>query len=366
MKIIELVKKLENLAPIKYAEEYDNVGLLTGNSNDEVTGVLCTLDCTEAVVDEAIQTNCNLIVAHHPIIFKGLKKITGQNYVQRTIINAIKGNIAIYAIHTNLDNAQNGVNNYFANTIGLVNKKVLQPLNHSLFKLIVFIPKDHLSVVENAMFNAGAGNIGNYSEVSFYTEGNGNFKGNENANPAMGKKLTRHTEPEYKTEVIVPSHLLQNVVNAMVKAHPYEEVAYDCIALSNKNYSLGAGVVGELPNAMEVKQLFDVLKSKLNCTIRHSPICKNKVKQVALCGGSGSFLLNDAIKAEADVFITSDFKYHEFFDADNQIIIADVGHFESEQFTRNLLADYIQNCIKNIATFAVRLSEVNTNPINYY
>lgn len=366
MKIKELITILENWAPKVYAEDYDNVGLLTGNAGDEISSVLCTLDCTEDVVDEAIQHGCNLIVAHHPIVFKGLKKLTGKTYVERTIIKAIKNNISIYAIHTNLDHVHTGVNAKIANVIGLNNTRILKPLVNRLYKLVVFVPQSDLQKVEGTMFEAGAGNIGNYSECSFHTNGTGAYKANDLANPTLGQKQIRHFEPELRLEVLVPVHALANVISAMKAAHSYEEVAYDILPMTNPNTLVGAGMIGELATETDAEQFLKELKAKFNTTIRYTGLCKKKVRKIALCGGSGSFLLGDAIASGADVFITGDFKYHEFFDADNQIIIMDIGHFESEQFTRQLLKDYIENSIKNIATFAVRLSGVDTNPIKYY
>jgi dinuclear metal center YbgI/SA1388 family protein len=361
--IKEVIQYLEQLAPPVYQESYDNCGLLTGSADWGVTKILVTLDCTEAIVDEAIAKGCNLIVAHHPIIFGGLKKLNGKNYVERTIIKAIKNDVAIYAIHTNLDNVQHGVNAKICEKLGLINTKILAPKIGTLKKLSVFVPQTHLQVVQETLFKAGAGNIGNYSECSFYSTGIGTFKGNEKSDAFVGKMGEQHQEPEYKLEVMVDEAKLNTVISAMLKAHPYEEVAYDVYAILNTNATIGSGMVGELPQELSAEAFLKHLKSTMNLNVIRFTPYTNNVKRVAVCGGSGSFLLKNAIGAQADAYVTGDFKYHEFFDAENRLMIADIGHYESEIFTINLLADEI---LKKFPTFAVILSEINTNPINYY
>jgi dinuclear metal center YbgI/SA1388 family protein len=361
--IKEVIQYLEQLAPPVYQESYDNCGLLTGSADWGVTKILVTLDCTEAIVDEAIAKGCNLIVAHHPIIFGGLKKLNGKNYVERTIIKAIKNDVAIYAIHTNLDNVQHGVNAKICEKLGLINTKILAPKIGTQKKLSVFVPQTHLQVVQETLFKAGAGNIGNYSECSFYSTGIGTFKGNEKSDAFVGKMGEQHQEPEYKLEVMVDEAKLNTVISAMLKAHPYEEVAYDVYAILNTNATIGSGMVGELPQELSAEAFLKHLKSTMNLNVIRFTPYTNNVKRVAVCGGSGSFLLKNAIGAQADAYVTGDFKYHEFFDAENRLMIADIGHYESEIFTINLLADEI---LKKLPTFAVILSEINTNPINYY
>lgn len=361
--IKQVIHYLEQLAPPVYQESYDNCGLLTGSADWELTKILVTLDCTEAVVDEAIAKGCNLIVAHHPIIFGGLKKLNGKNYVERTVIKAIKNDVAIYAIHTNLDNVQHGVNAKICEKLGLMNTKILAPKTNTLKKVSVFVPQTHLQEVQKAMFSAGAGNIGNYSECSFYSTGMGTFKGNDKSNAFVGEVGKQHQEPEFKLEVLVDDAQLNQVITAMIAAHPYEEVAYDVYTILNSNVTVGSGMIGELPQELSAEAFLKHLKNAMNLNvIRYTPYL-NKVKKVAVCGGSGSFLLKNAIGAQADAFVTGDFKYHEFFDAENRLMIADIGHYESEIFTINLLADEI---LKKFPTFAVILSEINTNPINYY
>ena len=364
MKVAEIAKILEEIAPLSSQESYDNSGLIVGNPNMEVNNALISLDCTEAIVDEAIEKDCNLIISHHPIVFKGLKKLTGRNYVERTVLKAIKNDIAIYAIHTNLDNYKLGVNRKIGDLLGISNPKILAPVSGKLMKLVVFIPTDQLDVVRNAMFDAGAGSIGDYEECSFSSEGMGSFKGGDNSNPSYGEKGERSYEPETKVEVLLPTHISTKVVKSMIKAHPYEEVAYDLIPLANTNNYEGAGMIGELDKEMGEEEFLALLKEqfKTGC-IRHTKLLNKSIKTVAWCGGSGSFLLGKAKAQNADVFITGDFKYHEFFDAEDQIVIADIGHYESEQFTIQLISELIR---KKIPTFAPYLTEQNTNPVNYF
>lgn len=363
MKINHIVSVLEQLAPPVYQEGYDNSGLLVGDASAEIEKVLVTLDCTEAIVDEAVQKGAGLIVAHHPIVFSGLKRLTGKNYIERTVIKAIKHNIAIYAIHTNLDNVRAGVNAKIGEKLGLQNLEILEPMSAKLYKLVTFVPHVHTAAVTQAMFSAGAGHIGNYADCSFIQEGTGSFRAMPGTNPFVGEQGKRHFEPEHKVEVLVPIHNKNKVIAAMIKAHPYEEVAYDLYKLENVNQELGAGMIGELKQPMQEDQFLNHVKAALQTkSIRHTALLGKPVKRVAFCGGSGSFLLNRAIGSGADVFITGDFKYHQFFDADGRIVIADVGHFESEQFTIELLAEYL---MEKFPTFAVLKTEVNTNPIAY-
>jgi len=363
MIIKEIVSALENLAPPVYQENYDNSGLLIGNVNQEVSKVLVCLDCVEAVVDEAISIGAGLIVAHHPIIFSGLKKLNGKNYVERVVMKAIKNDIAIYAIHTNLDNVQHGVNQKIGQRLGLKNLQILAPKSNSLYKLVSYVPADFSEKVLHALFESGAGRIGNYAECSFKVAGEGTFKANELAKPFLGEANIRHREAEDRIEVLVPIHIKQAVITALKSAHPYEEVAYELLEIINANQQLGAGMIGELETAISEKDFLEFCKTALKTAcIRHTELLGNEVKKVAFCGGSGSFLLPNAISAKADVFITGDFKYHDFFDADGKILIADVGHFESEQFTIELLADYL---MEKFPTFAVLKTGVNTNPIAY-
>ncbi|MEC9209301.1 MAG: Nif3-like dinuclear metal center hexameric protein [Bacteroidota bacterium] len=363
MKLKEITRYLENIVPLSYQENYDNCGLIVGDENTVVTAALITLDCTEVIVDEAIETGCNLIIAHHPIIFKGLKKLNGSNYIQRTVIKAIKNNIAIYAIHTNLDNALNGVSANIAERLGVENPKILAPKKDLLRQLVVYCPISDANKLRNELFKAGAGDIGNYDECSFTSIGEGTFRAGEGCNPHLGKIGERHIAKEEKIEVIFPRYKEKEIVSVMKSAHPYDEVAYQIYILDNVYENVGSGIVGQLKQVMDVEAFLEMLKRnmKTDC-IRYSKLVKNQIKTVAVCGGSGSFLLSSAKKAKADIFITADFKYHEFFDAENDLIIADIGHYESEQFTKDLIYDLLT---KNFTKFAIRLSKVNTNPIKY-
>ncbi|WP_338732921.1 Nif3-like dinuclear metal center hexameric protein [Mangrovimonas cancribranchiae] len=364
MIIQEVINYLEELAPLHYAEDFDNVGLLVGDKTQKLTGVLVTLDTLEDVVDEAIKNNCNLIVSFHPIIFKGLKSLTGKNYVERTVLKAIKNDIAIYAIHTALDNALLGVNHMISEQLGLTNKQILIPQKNTLKKLTTFVPKEEASIVRNALFAAGAGSIGNYSNCSFNVEGSGTFMGNDKSNPTIGNKNETHTEAETQITVVFEKHKQNHILKALFKAHSYEEVAYDIITLDNKNQEIGIGMIGELKEEMSESNFLDFVKTnmKTEC-IRHSSFLGKPIKKVAVLGGSGSFAINAAKAQKADAYITADLKYHDFFSANNQILLADIGHFESEQFTKNLLTTYLT---KKITNFAIVLSKTNTNPVNYF
>lgn len=364
MKIADIIALLESIAPPSLQESYDNAGLLTGNAGWACTGALCTLDATEEIVNEAIQRGCNLVVAHHPIIFGGLKKITGRNYVEKTIITAIKNDIAIYAIHTNLDNVIAGVNGMMADKLGLVNRKILMPKEATLKKLFTFVPVKQVEEVRAALFEAGAGHIGNYNECSFGVEGMGTFKGGEGTDPFVGKPGERHYEQELKIEVIFPGYLQTALIRALRTAHPYEEVAYDIVDVANTHPGIGAGLVGELPHAVTETAFLKQLKQAFGCrVIRHTALQGKPVRKVALCGGAGSFLVSKALGAGADIYITGDMKYHEFFDANGRLIIADIGHFESEQFTIDLLAGILQ---EKFPTFAVLKTALKTNPVHYF
>ena len=363
MKLREITSHLESIAPLAYQESYDNSGLICGNHDMDITGAVICLDSTEAVIDEAIANKCNLVIAHHPIVFSGIKKFNGKNYVERIIIKAIQNNIAIYAAHTNLDNVFNGVNAKIAEKIGLANCSILLPQHNTIKKLVTLCPDDKAENVRSALFEAGAGSIGNYDECSFNTNGIGTFRAGENTNPYVGEKGKRHQEKETKIEVIYPGYLESKLLKALFLSHPYEEVPYDLIQLSNADNTVGAGMIGNLADDMDEMVFLNHLKSTMKADgIRYTALKGKKVNRVAICGGSGSFLLKNAINAGADVFVTADFKYHQFFDAENQIIIADIGHYESEQYTMELFYDLLS---RKFTTFALHLSKINTNPINY-
>jgi len=364
MKISDVALYLESMAPLSLQENYDNAGLIVGNPNWECKGITLSLDATEEVVKEAIATSCNLIVCHHPIIFRGLKKINGKDYIEKAVIAAIKHDIGIYAIHTNLDNIIKGVNGKIGKLLELKNTDILSPKETSLKKLYTFAPADKAAQIRNSIFEAGGGHIGNYSECSFNTEGTGTFKGEEGADPYIGEIGIQHHENEIKIEVIFPSWLENDIIESMKLAHPYEEVAYDLVNLTNRHPGIGSGLVGELQAPMDESSFLINLKKVFNLqVIRHTALLNRPVKKIAVCGGAGSFLIPMAIAWGADMFITSDMKYHEFFDANGRMVIADIGHFESEQFTIDLLAEILGEKFLN---FAVLKTRVQTNPVRYF
>lgn len=364
MKIKEIISALEDFAAPELQEDYDNAGLITGSKSWECSGVLCSLDVTEDVVNEAIEKNCNLIVAHHPIIFKGLKTITGKNYVERTVLAAIKNDVAIYAFHTNLDNIKNGVNGYIANKVGIPEYQILAPKHKVLRRLITFAPIDKAEDVRQALFSAGAGHIGKYQECSFISEGTGTFKAKAGADPYIGEVGERHEERELKIEIVYPAYLEEKVVNTLINNHPYEEVAYDILSMENVHRGIGSGIIGDLKNPVGEEEFLEQLKVLFQTpAIRHTSLLKNAISKVAFCGGAGSFLIKNAISEGADIFITADIKYHDFFEADGKLIVADIGHFESEQFTIDLIQGLIE---EKFSSFAVLKTGVTTNPVRYY
>lgn len=362
--ISHIINALEKLAHTSLQESYDNAALLTGSTHVVCTGVICTLDVTEAVIEEALQKRCNLIVTHHPVIFNGLKQLTNHTPVERTVIAAIKHDIAIYAIHTNLDNVLHGVNQQLGNALGLIDRSILLPKPNTLKKLYSFVPTTHIELVMQALFTAGAGTIGNYNECSFQTTGTGSFKAQIGAKPFVGKIGELCRETEIKLETIFPTYLEKQIVQALLTTHPYETVAYDIISLSNPHPAIGAGLLGYLPEAITEQEWLNHIQQTFNLKcIRHTPFAEKKIKKIALCGGAGSFLIQKAVNAAADTYITADIKYHEFFEADNKLLLVDIGHWESEQFTINLLHDFLR---ENFPNFAVLKSEIVTNPIQYY
>lgn len=364
MKIQELTHFLENHFPLSSQADFDNCGLLIGDASAEITGVMTCLDVTEEVMDEAMDLHCNVIVAHHPLIFKGLKKITGKNYVERMVLKAIQNDIAIYAIHTNLDHSIRGVNARIAQKLQLESYRILAPTPSTLCKIQVFVPTDYLQTVENAMFAAGAGKLGNYDSCSFQQTGIGSFKPLVGANPFEGKIGFRSFNEEKKVEMLVSKHALSAVLRAMNHAHPYEEVAYDVFELHNTNSEEGSGMIGVLKNPMEVETFLMHLKHIFQCeVIRHTELLNKPIEKVAFCGGSGSFLIQEAIRQDADIYITGDLKYHEFFDAERKIILADIGHFESEQYTIELLEELIST---QFSELLIHKTSIHTNPISYF
>lgn len=364
MIVSEVAEILESLAPLDTAEDFDNVGLLVGDPTQDVKGILITLDTLEEVVDEAIDKKCNLIVSFHPIIFNGLKTLTGKTYVERVVTKAIKNDISIYALHTALDNSPEGVNAKLCEVLGLLDPKVLVPKASGLRKLATYLPKDQAAELLKALHEAGAGHIGDYSHCSFQLQGTGSFKPLEKAKPTIGTKGKLHREEETQIQIVFPTHKTGAVITALNDHHPYEEVAYEIYKMENTNRHLGMGMIGEFKEALSEKEFMGLVKTRLNTGgIRHSAFSGKPVKRVAVLGGSGAFAIASAKAKGADAYITADIKYHQFYEAEGQILLLDVGHYESEQFTKALIHDYLQ---KKIANFALLISESNTNPVYYY
>ncbi len=364
MTVQEVSNLLNDWAPLAYAEDFDNVGLLVGDFSQKVSNILVSHDALENVVDEAILKKCNFIVCFHPIIFSGLKRLTGENYVHRAVTKAIKNDIAIYAIHTALDNISKGVNYGMCDALGIQDPKILIPKKNYIQKLTTYAPNAVAQQVLESLFDAGAGSIGNYDECSFVSKGDGTYRGNENSNPVIGEKDKRHTEPETQLHVIFEKHRESQVLKALLNHHPYEEVAYEVTTLQNELQTVGMGMIGNLKDEMSEGDFLAFAKAKFKTgNIRHSHLLNKSIQKVAVLGGSGAFAIHAAIARGADALITADLKYHDYYQAENKILLLDVGHYESERFTKNLIADYLT---EKISTFAIILSEENTNPINYF
>ncbi len=363
MQLKQITQYIESIAPLAFQESYDNAGLIIGHPDDEISGILITLDITEEILDEAISKSLNLIIAHHPIIFGGIKKLNGRNYIERCVAKAIKNDIAIYAAHTNLDSVFGGVNSKICEKLNLRNCRILTPMTNFLKKLVTFVPTGDAEKVRKALFDAGAGHIGNYDSCSFNLDGTGSFRGNDQTNPYVGQKNKLHLEEETRIEMIFPKHIQSAIIQALIDAHPYEEVAYDIYPLENNFQQAGIGMIGELETPVNELEFLLQAKEIFNCkVVKHTPFLGKLISRVAVCGGSGSTYLNHAIAQKAEIFISGDFKYHQFFDAEQQIVIADIGHYESEQFTKEVFYELLT---KKFPKFAVHLSEINTNPVNY-
>ncbi|MCX6247970.1 MAG: Nif3-like dinuclear metal center hexameric protein [Bacteroidetes bacterium] len=364
MTINDVTRVLEQYSPLEFQEEYDNSGLLIGKPDTQISGVLISVDITDEVLDEAIQNNCNFVISHHPLIFKGLKRLVGENATQELAVKAIRNNIAIYAMHTNLDNSVNGLNSRVCDLLGLKNCRILSPGKGLISKLVTFCPVDHADRVRQALFEAGAGHIGNYDCCSYNITGQGSFRASDKANPFVGEKNVLHFETESRIEVIFPRFLEHRLIASLLENHPYEEVAYDIYPLSNFAGFAGSGLIGKLDEAMTEEQFLEEVKRKFEIpVIRHTELTGKPIFRVAICTGSGSFLIAEAKKSGADAFLTADLKYHDFFDADEQLLLADIGHYESERFVKDLIYDIL---IKKFPTFAFLISKTNTNPVYYY
>lgn len=364
IKLEKIIEVIEQIAPVPLQESYDNSGLLVGNREDLITGALISLDLTEEVIDEAISLNYNLIITHHPPIFKPLKKLTGSDVTEKCIIKAIRNDIALYCAHTNLDNSIDGVNAILAQKIGIIPTGVVQPLKGMLRKLVVFVPESHHESVREAIFRAGAGEIGNYDNCSFNTSGNGTFRAGKGSYPYIGEIGELHSEPEIKIETILPFWLESKVLKAISETHPYEEVAWDSYSLTNDFWGAGSGLIGKLVDPMSELELLKRLKSVLSIPfLKHSPFTNKMVETIGICGGSGNFLIRDAISKKCDVFITGELKYHDYFSAESRILLIEAGHYETEQFTKELLYQILK---EKFSTFALQISGINSNPVNYF
>ncbi len=371
MTVKEVINIMEEWAPLAYSEDFDNTGLLIGDVNQEVSGILVSLDTLEAVIDEAIRENCNLIVSFHPIIFKGLKKITGKSYVERTVLKAIQNNIAIFSIHTALDNSWNGVNYMICEKLGLTKREILVPQPGTIKKLTTYAPVKKANALREKLFEAGAGDIGNYSNCSFNIQGIGSFEGNEDSNPTIGQKGVTHFEEETQIGVTFPKHVEQKVLQTLFENHPYEEIAYEVTTLENANQHIGMGMVGSFKQPISENDFLKKLKKTFGTgVIRHSQLLGKPIQKVAVLGGSGSFAIGEAQGKHADAYVTADLKYHDFFAAEGKLLLADIGHFESEQYTKELIVAHLSKKITNFAPSypqgRIVLSKVNTNPISYY
>jgi dinuclear metal center YbgI/SA1388 family protein len=359
----EIIEPLEAVAPLDWQENYDNSGLLTGNPQAECHGALLSLDCTLQVIEEAIRLGCNLVISHHPLIFRPLKKISGKDAAGAALIKAIQHDIALYACHTNLDNAWGGVNALIADKLALVSRRVLSPKSGFLRKLVTFVPPSHHGQLLDSLFTAGAGAIGEYDSCSFNVKGEGTFKGSQQTKPFLGKPGELSRENEIRIEVVYEAAREAKVIEALKGNHPYEEPAYDIYPLGNLYFRAGSGMLGELSQARSEEDFLEQVKQTFAAKrIRHSSLCGRKVSKVAVCGGSGAFLIGDAIRAGADAYITGDIKYHDYFEADGRILLIDAGHYETEQFTPEIFNNLIR---RKFPTFAIHFSEVRTNPINY-
>jgi dinuclear metal center YbgI/SA1388 family protein len=363
MKLKEICAYLDEAVPLPFQEGYDNSGLQVGMADKEITSALLTLDISEEVMNEALKYECDIIISHHPLIFSGIKSITGKNYAERIIQKAIREDIAIYSAHTNLDAVDFGVSRKMAGKLNLLNVKVLLPLKEKLLKLVTFVPESHLERVRDALFDAGAGVIGKYDRCGFTLSGTGSFRPGADTNPYVGEKGKTHFEPEVRLETILYKYMKADVIRALRSSHPYEEIAFDLYPLENENIDAGLGCIGDLERPLPGEEFLRLLSSVFNAQgIRYSGLTGRPLSRIALCGGSGASLLGDALRAGADAFVTGDVKYHTFFDAEKKILLADIGHYESEKFSTEILYDLI---IKKFPKFAVRFSETNTNPINY-
>jgi dinuclear metal center YbgI/SA1388 family protein len=362
-RIKDIINEIERYAPLSFQEDFDNAGVQIGDVNQPATGALLCLDVTENVIDEAVNAGFNLIVSHHPLAFRPLKSLTGKNYVERCMIKACKNDIVIYSAHTNMDNAVGGVNYKLAEMFGLEDIRILSPQKQKLMKIVTFVPEDAAETLRKALFKAGAGHIGNYSSCSFNTRGNGTFLAGESSNPYRGEIGQLHVEKEVRIETVFPAYRKSPIIHALLSAHPYEEPAFDLYKLENEWQQAGSGIIGILPEWEDELIFLQRIKDVLNIEcLKHSSLTGRKLRTVSICSGSGAFLVNEAIASGADIFITGEAKYNDFYDVENHILLAVIGHYESEICTKDIFFHIIS---KKFPTFAVQNSIANSNPIKY-
>lgn len=363
MLVSDIIAAIEEYAPLSLQESYDNSGLQVGDRAQVVTAVLLCTDVTEEIIGEAVARGANLIISHHPLLFHGLKHLTGRNPIERIVRAAVKRDIAIYSSHTSMDNATGGVSFKMAEKIGLGNVSVMLPQPGQLYKLVVFVPIKEAARVRDAMFAAGAGRLGDYDSCSYALEGKGSFRALAGAHPWVGSIDELHHEDEMRLEVLVMRNCKDAVVQAMLRSHPYEEPAYDLIELDNPSKYTGSGVVGDTQQPIEAAEFLNSLKTAFGTAmVRYAGNIHQMISRVALCGGAGADFIGDAVAAHADIYVTGDVKYHEFTSYCDKILIADIGHYESEHFTKEIFYDIIQKKFPNFATY---YAELEKNPINY-
>lgn len=370
MTAADLTKYLEDWAPPGSAWERDNVGLQIGSGAEKIRNIMLCLELTEKVLKEALQKNCNFIFTHHPLIFSPIKKLDTEKDSQAKLIETvIKNNLIVYSAHTNLDFTKDGVSFELARVLKLKNVRFLQNEVDNQLKIVVYVPSDHLEEISSAIFEAGAGTIGEYNSCSFRINGTGTFKGSHKSNPAIGKKETLETVEEIRLEAIVDTWNLKKVLNAISKNHPYEEPAFDVIPLKNKNVNHGAGAIGELDAEMTEKVFLSHIAKCLRVkNFKYTDGRGKKIKKVAVCGGAGSEMLRTAISSGADAFITADIKYHTYHDAQDRILLVDAGHFETEIFSLNSVDKKIKKILDDELEDRIKVFHYSgsTNPIKFY
>ena len=364
MKIKEVIQFLEQKFPLHWQEDFDNCGVQCGDKERELTGIVVCFDMSEAVIDEALAQGSNMVISHHPIIYKhGLKKIEPTNRVGKIIYKALENKILLYSMHTNIDSGKAGGNVLFAKKLELQNLSVLVPKENQFCKLVVFVPAENSALLKEAMFKIGCGNIGNYSHCSYSCEGIGSFKPLTGVNPHIGKHNRLERVDEERIEMIFPKNIKRQVIETLYGHHPYEEPAFDIITLENQNREVGLGRIGLLPTSMLAKDFILYIKEKLNLDfVKFSGNRDAEIKKVAVCGGGGASFISEALTAGVNAYITGDLKYHDFFIPENKMLLIDIGHFEGEHFIREIITSLLQ---ENFNTFATHFTEVEIPVIHH-